>query len=198
MNAITSKLRLSFLLLSAAFLDASGQQKGKIQSAKSTVSTAKANVSAKKNISAPQQSSQVQKTSQAKKQSASANSSTQSSQQVEQLMQTFIQAVGKITCSCGTSKKGEKVDPKSLCAHDQKHKETVDAALKAYEALHKATHQKQAEMSEADNNKVLPSVVKLFECKNIKNMAWHPKVKHSPSSQAPQPQTTSTASSTKK
>jgi len=44
--------------------------------------------------------------------------------------------------------------------------------------LHKAVHEKGAFITVDDNKKVLPHVRKIFECKNIKNMAWKPNVEH--------------------
>ena len=102
--------------------------------------------------------------------------SEQESGDGKQLIEKFIQAVAEIKCSCGSSKKGEKVDSEKLCKHDKEHTEIVNKAFEIYKELHDATHGSGKSITEEDNKKVKPSVVKLFECKNIQKRAWHPKV----------------------
>jgi predicted DNA-binding protein len=95
---------------------------------------------------------------------------------VQSLIEEFIKAMEEIPCSCGAIKKGDKVDPKSLCKHDSDHVHKVKKAYEAYEKLHGATHGSSQSISSEDEKKVKPHVEKLFSCKNIKNKAWNPKI----------------------
>lgn len=144
---------------------------------------------------------QVQQKAQAAKPSNHTHTSTSStnhtstpapkeSEEIKNLIDGFIKDVEAITCSCGSKKnkgvKKSEEDDKELeedklprCKHDKDHAEKVTKAFSSYEKLHQVSHEKGASITPDDNRKVLPHVRKIFECKNIKNMAWKPNVSSS-------------------
>jgi hypothetical protein len=99
--------------------------------------------------------------------------------QLESLVEDFVKTVEKITCSCGSKKdKDGKIvkDDAPRCKHDSDHLKLVKEAYESYEKLYESMKEHGHVIDHKLNQKVLPSVEKIFQCKNIKNKAWLPKV----------------------
>ncbi len=133
-----------------------------------------------------------------KPQSQSSKKSSQSQQtspQIKSLIEKFEQATNEIPGDCKSKKtskdKGssqadttadkkpsdKSADKKSNEAEEKEKKEKSEKINKAYEA-YKKLYDSAKEMgnklivSKEDNEKVKKSAIKLFDCKNIRNMVW--------------------------
>lgn len=97
---------------------------------------------------------------------------------VASLIDDLIEKVAKIKCSCGVLKK-DKDNKKSsdlpMCKHDKDHANLVDKAFEAYKKLFDYLRPFQFELPRKDQERVNSSIHKLFECKNIQKMPWHPR-----------------------
>jgi hypothetical protein len=124
--------------------------------------------------------------------------SEKESEEIKSLIEEFKKAADKITCSCGSSKKdkdGKSPEGLERCKHDKDHQKIVNDAYEVYKKLYEAA--KKGCISEEHATQVKPSVVKLFECKNIQMMPWLPKKCKQPTAQSTpskQPTTQSTPS----
>lgn len=100
-------------------------------------------------------------------------------EQLKSLVDVFVKAVAEIKCSCGSKKDkdGNIVkDDAPRCKHDSEHQKVVTAAYDAYEKLYDFMKDHGHVIDHKLNQEVLPSVEKIFQCKNIKNKAWIPKI----------------------
>jgi hypothetical protein len=167
MNFIKSTIVASLLLLQGIPLAASTTSTSKRSQAQTKIAQVKTDVQNKKATKSSRGTSAPVKSS---------STSAPESANVKSLIEDFMKDVAEIRCSCGVSKKGEKIDPKMLCKHDQDHAKKVKKAFESYKKLHEATNGSGKSIKEEDNKKVKSSVEKIFQCKNIQHMAWHPKI----------------------
>ena len=176
MNFIKNIIAASLILLQGVEIVASTTTSTptKKSQAQAKIASAKTKIQGKV---AQAQAAKASKT--ASKPVTSSSTYAPESGQVKQLIEDFIQEVAKITCSCGSKKdkNGKKTDDNlPRCKHDKDHTETVNTAFESYKKLYEATHGSKKSITKDDNKKVRPSVDKIFNCKNIQKMAWHPHI----------------------
>lgn len=209
MKNIMQVMYLSFLLSMHAtlFLNAQAQQNSKnaTSSQSSKIGQIKAKAASIKSKTQEIKSSKTKNSSGKNSSPASAPSMTapvseKESEEIKSLVEEFTKAMDKITCSCGSSKKdkdGKSSQGLERCKHDKDHQKLVSDAYEVYKKLYEAA--KKGCISEEHATQVKPSVVKLFECKNIQMMPWLPKKCKQPSAQSTssKPSSSSTTTSQK-
>ena len=99
---------------------------------------------------------------------SSQGSLQQLSQEAQKLMQEFQSAVNAIP---EKSKKGQKDNHKE-------YKNAVEKAYEAYKKIYEYAKSHALNLSKGQEQSMNKAVVKLFNCKNIKNMVWKQALKH--------------------
>jgi len=97
-----------------------------------------------------------------------------SNSQVENLIQEFVKSAKNIKGDCKSKPKSDKSDKKE---DRTEHFKSVNLAYEAYKKLHE--HMKKnpnMTITKEQDETVKKSAIKLFECKNVQNMAWKPHV----------------------
>jgi len=91
---------------------------------------------------------------------------------IKDLIEKFVSETDKIPGDCKSSKKEPK-EKQDEATKKEKH-EKIERAYQAYKNLYDEAKKMDNELvvSKEDNEKVKKSAVKLFDCRNIKNMVW--------------------------